>query len=141
MWDKVINIFVTRYSETAITHIGAIDARGFIFGSIVAYKLKVPIVLFRKPGKLPGAVIKSNYKTEYNENTLEIKDNSLNKSSKIIIFDDLIATGGSLMAACNLAIQLNAKVIEVASIIDLPTLKGSTKIEQKGISVFSIISY
>jgi adenine phosphoribosyltransferase len=133
--------FIHRYVEADFSHIGAMDARGFLIGSIIAYELNKPLVLFRKQGKLPADVISESYQTEYGEAKLEVHADSLCEGDKVLIFDDLIATGGTLLAAAQLVRRLGATVFEAAAIIDLPELGGSEKLQDCGIPTFALTRF
>jgi len=137
----VTDVFIQRYIDYKLTHIAVIDARGFIIGSTIAYGLNLPLILIRKPGKLPGDVFKEDYKTEYSDECLEIKEEKFEKDCRILLFDDLIATGGTLMAATALIERLDGNVIEAASIIDLPELKGSSELQDANVPTFSLIGF
>ncbi|MGX5219238.1 MULTISPECIES: adenine phosphoribosyltransferase [Pseudomonas] len=137
----VIDSFIQRYIEADFSHIGVMDARGFLIGSIVAYELNKPLVLFRKQGKLPADVISEGYQTEYGEAFLEIHADSLGKGDKVLMFDDLIATGGTLLAAVQLVRRLGASIYEAAAIIDLPELGGSQKLVDAGIPTFALTAF
>ncbi|WP_339516791.1 adenine phosphoribosyltransferase [Pseudomonas sp. RL_15y_Pfl2_60] len=137
----VIDSFIQRYIEADFSHIGVMDARGFLIGSIVAYELNKPLVLFRKQGKLPADVISEGYQTEYGEAFLEIHADSLSKGDKVLMFDDLIATGGTLLAAVQLVRRLGASIYEAAAIIDLPELGGSQKLVDAGIPTFALTAF
>lgn len=137
----VADSFVQRYVEAEFTHIGAMDARGFLIGSIIAYALNKPLVLFRKQGKLPADVLAEGYQTEYGEAFLEVHADSLCEGDSVLIFDDLIATGGTLLAAAALVRRMRATVFEAAAIIDLPELGGSQKLEDAGIPTFCLTNF
>jgi adenine phosphoribosyltransferase len=137
----VIDSFIQRYVEADFSHIGAMDARGFLLGSVVAYELNKPLVLFRKQGKLPADVLAQSYQTEYGEAKLEVHADSLCEGDKILIFDDLIATGGTLLAAAQLVRRMGASVFEAAAIIDLPELGGSQKLQDSGIACFALTRF
>lgn len=137
----ICDTLVQRYVASDITHIGAMDARGFLLGAVVAYSLNKPLVLFRKPGKLPTEVIAEVYQTEYGEGILEIQRDSLCEGDRLLLLDDLIATGGTLLAATRLAHRLGASIHEAAVIIDLPELGGSKLLEEVGIGTFSLTTY
>ena len=109
----VADSFIQRYVEADFTHIGALDARGFLVGSILAYELNKPLVLFRKQGKLPADVLSQAYCTEYGEAHLEIHADSLCEGDSVLLFDDLIATGGTMMAGKKLLEKLGAFVFLV----------------------------
>ncbi|WXL24019.1 adenine phosphoribosyltransferase [Ectopseudomonas mendocina] len=137
----IVDTFVQRYIEADFSHIGALDARGFLIGSIVAHELNKPLVLFRKQGKLPAEVLTESYQTEYGEARLEVHTDSLCEGDRVLIFDDLIATGGTLLAAAQLVRRLRATVVEAAAIIDLPELGGSQKLMDSGIPTFALTYY
>ncbi len=130
-----------RYLDQDITHIAALDARGFLLGSNLAYALNKPLVLIRKPGKLPGRVDSISYDSEYATGNLEIQSGSFAHGDKVIIVDDLFATGGTLMAATRLIRDQGAEVREVAAIVDLINLKGSERLMESGIPCFSLIGF
>ncbi|QAX82165.1 adenine phosphoribosyltransferase [Candidatus Pseudomonas adelgestsugas] len=133
--------FAQRYVEADFTHIGAMDARGFLIGSIIAYQLNKPLILFRKQGKLPARVLAESYQTEYGEAFLEVHADSLGNGDSVLMFDDLIATGGTLIAAANLVHRIGAKIFEVAAIIDLPELGGSQRLEDMKIPTFFLTQF
>ena len=137
----VVDSFIQRYVETEFSHIAAMDARGFLFGSIMAYELNKPLILFRKQGKLPAEVLAESYQTEYGEALLEVHADSLCEGDRVLIFDDLIATGGTLLAAARLVKRLGAQVYEAAAIIDLPELGGSRKLQDMGIPTFTLTAF
>jgi len=137
----ICDTLVQRYVPSGITHVGAMDARGFLLGSVVAYALNKPLVLFRKAGKLPTSVIAETYQTEYGEAILEVQQDSLHKGDSLLLLDDLLATGGTLLAAARLCHRLGARIHEAAVIIDLPELGGSHRLEEVGIATFSMANY
>ncbi len=130
-----------RYLDQDITHIAALDARGFLLGSNLAYALNKPLVLIRKPGKLPGQVDRVSYDSEYATGELELQSNSFNQNNKVVIVDDLIATGGTLLAATRLIRDQGAQITEVAAIVDLINLKGSERLMESGIPCFSLVTF
>jgi len=137
----VIDSFVQRYIEADFSHIGAMDARGFLIGSIVAYQLNKPLILFRKQGKLPADVLSEGYQTEYGEAFLEVHADSLCEGDSMVLFDDLIATGGTLLAATQLARRMGAQLYEAAAIIDLPELGGSQRLQAAGVPTFALTRF
>lgn len=116
-----------------------IEARGFIFSAPIAYKLKIPLNLIRKPGKLPAETLSESYKLEYGENTVEIHKDAVKKGDKIVICDDLLATGGTARASAKLIEKLGGKVVSILFLIELTDLKGRDKL--KGYPVDTIIKY
>ena len=122
-----------------ITKIIGIDARVFIFGSIASYDNNIPFIPIRKKGKLPGQVYKKKYKLEYGYDQVEIQKKSIFKNDKVLIVDDLIATGGTAIAAAKLIENMSTKEISFMFVIDLYNLDGAKILEEKGYNVFSII--
>lgn len=137
----VADAFIQRYLDSDISHIACIDARGFLFGSILAHQLNLPLVLVRKKGKLPGDTIHQEYELEYGTAAVEMQTDSVGPGDRVLIFDDLIATGGTILAACTLIKKLGAEVIEAAALIDLPDLQGSSRIQETGVPVHTLIAY
>lgn len=133
--------FVERYLGTGLTHVAAIEARGFILGSIVAYQLNLPIILIRKGGKLPGRVDRETFEMEYGERTLEMQSGSCGAGDSVLIFDDLIATGGSVLAASTLIQQAGAEVYEAAAVVDLPDLGGIDSLGRANLPTFTLLAY
>ena len=110
-----------KYKPTAIA---GIDSRGFLFASIIAYKLKIKLIIIRKKGKLPGKVFRSTYKLEYGSNTLEIQKDFLSSKDKVLLVDDIFATGGTLNASCNLVKQTKSQVVGALVLVELLFLSG-----------------
>ena len=115
------------------------ESRGFIFGTPVAYKINAGFVPVRKPGKLPRKTVEINYDLEYGSNTLCIHEDSIKKGQKVVIIDDLLATGGTVEAAVKLIEKLGGEVVGLAFLIELDDLKGREKL--KGYKVFSLLHY
>ena len=136
---EACDIFYERYKDMNIGKIVGIDARGFIFGAVLAYKLGIGFVPVRKKGKLPYKTISATYSLEYGEDTVEMHVDAIKKGERVVIVDDLIATGGTLSAATQLVEQLEGDIIECAIIIDLPDLKGKEKI--KDYKVFTLMEF
>lgn len=137
----VADAFIHRYLGSGITHIACIDARGFLFGSILAHQLNLPLVLVRKKGKLPGDTIHQEYQLEYGTSAVEMQADSVSAGDRVLLFDDLIATGGTILAACTLIKKLGAEIVEAAALIDLPDLKGSALIQEAGVPVYTLLAY
>ena len=137
----MVDTLCERFQASAITHIACIDARGFLVASVMAYKLGLPLLLVRKQGKLPGPCIQQDYTLEYGTTSVEMQVDACGDGDKILLFDDLIATGGTLLAAINLIRRLGAEVVDVAAIVDLPALGGSHKVEASGVPCFSLCAY
>jgi adenine phosphoribosyltransferase len=137
----VVDAYVHRYINSNISHIACIDARGFLIASILAYEMQKPLILVRKKGKLPGETISQKYALEYGEAELEIQTGAVKEGDQDLLFDDLIATGGTLCAAISLLKSQGANIMEVAAIIDLPDLKGSQIISDLEIQVYSLCAF
>ncbi|WP_372740490.1 adenine phosphoribosyltransferase [Neptunomonas sp.] len=133
--------FIQRYMESDLTHIACIDARGFLIASIMAYQMQKPLVLVRKKGKLPGKTVHQEYQLEYGTSAVEMQIDAVGAGDRVLVFDDLIATGGTLLAACTLIKKLGAEVVECAALIDLPDLEGSVRIQETGIPVYTMLAY
>jgi adenine phosphoribosyltransferase len=136
---EVCAIFHDRYADQQIEKIVGIDARGFLFGSVLAYKLDIGFVPIRKKGKLPYKTISESYTLEYGEETVEIHEDALIKGERVVIVDDLMATGGTIAAAVNLVEKLGGDIFECAFVVELPDLKGKTRLN--GQNVFSIVEF
>ena len=126
-----IDQIVHRYMDQGITAVAGIESRGFVFGSVVAYELGVRFLSVRKAGKLPAETISQSYQLEYGEDTMEIHKDCVNAGDRILLIDDLIATGGTVSAAIKLIRQLEGVVVESCFVIDLPDLGGSKKVEEE----------
>jgi adenine phosphoribosyltransferase len=119
--------------------VAAVESRGFMFGGIVADRLGIPLVLIRKPGKLPAEVLSEDYTLEYGTNTVEMHRNSLPEGSRVLIIDDLVATGGTVLASAALIMRDGSIPVAAAFLMDLKFLGGAEKIENSGIKVRSLI--
>lgn len=131
--------FYERYKDQAIDKIVGIDARGFLFGAVLAYKMDVGFVPVRKKGKLPPPVIGEEYALEYGSNVVEISSDGINAGERVVIVDDLIATGGTAAAAINLVQKMGGQIHECAFVIDLPDLNGKEKLN--GHKVFTLVEF
>lgn len=141
IFRKVIDSFVYRYLKDDIDAVVAIDARGFIIGAPLAYLLNTSFVPVRKKGKLPAETISQPYSLEYGEAEVELHVDALQAGNKVLLIDDLIATGGTMLAAAKLIKQLGAEILEAAAIIDLPDIGGSDKLRHAGIKVHSFCQF
>ena len=131
--------FYERYKDMKLDKVVAIDARGFLFGAVLAYQLGVGIVPVRKKGKLPPETISQEYELEYGSAVVEIGKDAIARGERVLVMDDLIATGGTIYAATKLVEQLGGEVVECAFIVELPDLKGREKI--KGYKVFALTEF
>jgi adenine phosphoribosyltransferase len=129
------------WKSAGVTHIAAIEARGFILGGAMACQLGAGFVPLRKKGKLPHTTIRVEYSLEYGLDELEMHADGVKAGDRVLLVDDLIATGGSAAAAVHLLQSLKAEVVGAAFIIDLPELGGSAKLESTGIRVLSLVHF
>lgn len=136
---KSCDILYERYKDQKIDKIVGIDARGFVFGAVLAYKLGIGFIPVRKKGKLPAETIEESYSLEYGSGTLEIHKDSLDEGDRVVIVDDLIATGGTAGATANIVKKLGAEIIECAFLIELPDLKGRDQLQ--GCKVFAMMEF
>lgn len=137
--QETIDTLVEHYRDTDIEVIAAIEARGWIFGSPLAYELGAGFVPIRKPSKLPAEKIAVSYALEYGQNTLEMHLDAIARGTKVLIVDDLLATGGSAKAAVQLVEKLGGEVVGLAFLIELTDLHGRDKL--KGYDVYSLIQF
>ncbi len=140
-FEAVIHTFVERYQQKniQIDAVAGIESRGFIYASVCAYALHLPLILIRKKGKLPALTLSHDYELEYGENTLEMHTDALSKGAGILLMDDLLATGGTALAACKLIEKAQGHVVEIATMIELKFLRGRERLAP--IPVFSQIVY
>jgi adenine phosphoribosyltransferase len=136
-----IDDFINRYKNKDIDVIVGIDSRGFILGGAIAYELGKGFVPIRKKGKLPAATEREEYALEYGTDAIEIHKDAIEKSQNVLIIDDLIATGGTALAAAKLVKKLAGNVVEFGFIVDLPDLGGRAKLERAGYSVYAQVSF
>jgi len=129
-FNTVIERLTSRYSNQKVDKILAIESRGFIFGGAMARELKCGLILARKPGKLPAAVIREEYTLEYGTNALEIHKDCISADDRIVIVDDLLATGGTALATIRLVERLKGEVVGVEFLIELDFLKGRESIRE-----------
>lgn len=135
----LIDSLSEHYLNAKIDSILAIEARGFIFGPALAYRLNAGFVPIRKPGKLPAETVKWSYELEYGIDTLEIHKDAIQRGQRVIIVDDLLATGGTANACVQLAKSLGAEIAGLGFVVELDFLNGRKKFE--GIEVFSLLHY
>ncbi|MDY6905016.1 MAG: adenine phosphoribosyltransferase [Thermodesulfobacteriota bacterium] len=138
-FKETIDRFYDRYKDMNIDKIVGIDARGLIFGAPLAYKMEVGFIPVRKKGKLPYKTTGASYALEYGESAVEIHEDAIENGERVLIIDDLIATGGTIEAAIKLVEKLGGEVVECAFVIDLPDLKGKEKI--KGYNIFALMEF
>jgi adenine phosphoribosyltransferase len=137
----LIDLLVQRYIDSGIDTIAGLDARGFIIGPILAYELSLGFVPIRKQGKLPYKTLSQSYELEYGSATVEIHEDACKPGERVVLVDDLIATGGTMMAGKLLLERLGAEVVEGAAIIDLPALGGSKLLRDSGLPLFTVCEF
>jgi len=139
----LIDAFVHRYMSPVMRPdvVAGLDARGFILGAVVAYELNVGFVPVRKKGKLPFTTVAETYELEYGTATVELHTDAVKPGQRVLLIDDLIATGGTMMAGMKLLEKLGAEVIEGAAIVDLPELGGSDKLRAAGLPLFTLVNF
>lgn len=135
----VIDRFFDRYQGNQLDVIVAIESRGFLFGAPLAYKMGIPIVLARKPGKLPAVTHTSEYTLEYGKSSIEIHTDDVSRGQRVLLLDDLLATGGTLEASAKLIEMSGGVVQDIGLIIELMDLDGRRRLE--GYNIFSLIQY
>lgn len=138
---KAIEILHNKYKDQQIDVVAGIESRGFIIGGILADKLNVGFVPIRKRGKLPAETIAQEYDLEYGTDIVEIHKDAIEPGQKVLLIDDLLATGGTSLASCKLIERLGGKIVECAFIVDLPALNGRPKLEINNYKVFSIVEF
>jgi len=137
----VTTALAERYAGRQLDAVAGIESRGFVLGSVLAHELGLGFVLLRKPGKLPGATEKVEYTTEYSTDAIEVHRDAIEPGSNVLVIDDLIATGGTALAACQLVEKLGGNVSECAFVVDLPALGGKRRLEDAGYATFNLIEF
>lgn len=136
---EACDILYERYRNRDIDKIVGIDARGFVFGAVLAYKLGIGFIPVRKKGKLPAETIEESYSLEYGTGVMEIHKDAVSHGDKVVIVDDLIATGGTAGATVQLVNRLGGQIVECAFLVELPDLKGRDQIA--GCAVFAVMEF
>ena len=139
----LIDAFVHRYMDPAMRPdvVAGLYARGFILGAVVAYELNVGFIPIRKKGKLPFTTVEETYELEYGSATVELHTDAVKAGDRVLLIDDLIATGGTMMAGKKLLEKLGATVMEGAAIVDLPELQGSARLRAAGLKLFTLLDF
>lgn len=136
-----INEFVNRYTGVKIDKVAGIESRGFIIGAPLAFQLGVGFVPIRKKGKLPAETVGHDYQLEYGTDRIEVHVDAIDKGERVLLADDLIATGGTAGAAVKLIEGMGGKVVECCFVIDLPDLGGRKRLEKDGHKVFALCEF
>lgn len=139
----LIDAFVHRYMDSTMRPdvVAGLDARGFILGAVIAYELGVGFVPIRKKGKLPFTTVEETYELEYGSATVELHTDAVKPGDRVLLIDDLIATGGTMTAGMKLLEKLGARVMEGAAIVDLPELGGSDSLRAAGLPLFTLLDF
>jgi len=139
----MVDAFVHRYMDPGMRPdvVAGLDARGFILGAVIAYELAVGFVPIRKKGKLPFTTVEETYELEYGSATVELHTDAVKAGDRVLLVDDLIATGGTMMAGKKLLEKLGAQVMEGAAIVDLPELGGSARLREAGLPLFTLLDF
>jgi 5'-methylthioadenosine phosphorylase len=138
---KLVNILYEKYKDTPIDLIAAVESRGFTIAGILAEKLNTGLVLIRKPGKLPAETLSESYNLEYGTDSVEIHRDAISAGQRVLVIDDLIATGGTALASCQLINRLGGQVESCATVIELEELGGRQKLTEKGYNLFSVMKF
>lgn len=136
-----VDLIVHRYIDQHIDVVAGIEARGFIFGTAVAYELGVGFVPLRKAGKLPGEVVGIDYELEYGSDRMEMHVDAIPRGANVLLVDDLVATGGTALAAMELIRGVGGRVMEACFVIDLPDLGGADRLRAHGCDVFALCTF
>lgn len=140
-FSHVIGLFCSRYKSLDFSLVAGIESRGFIIGAAIADRLRKGFIPVRKAGKLPSNTEKESYDLEYGSATVEIHTDAIPSGAGVLLVDDLVASGGTMVAAANLIERLGGRVVECAVVIELPALRGREKVEQKGHKLFSLVEF
>jgi len=135
----IVDSWAQRYADQEIDKIVGAESRGFIFGAPLAYAMGLPLVLARKSGKLPADVEREEYQLEYGTDAIEVHCDAIRSGDRLLLVDDLLATGGTMSAVARLVERMGGEVVELAFVIELSFLKGREKLE--GQSVHALIDY
>lgn len=134
----LVDLMVYRYMSQKIDVVAGLDARGFIIGAALAYQLNVGFVPIRKKGKLPFETLAQSYALEYGEATVEIHTDAIQKGARVLLVDDLVATGGTMQAGVELIRKLGGEVVEAAAILEFTDLPGGKTMREKGVPLFTL---
>lgn len=137
----LVDLFVHRYMDYDLDLVAGIDARGFILGAVVAYELNLGFVPIRKKGKLPFSTLAEDYELEYGSSSVEVHTDACRAGDRVLLIDDLVATGGTMLAGMRLIGKLGAKVVEGAAIVDLPELGGSARLRAAGLPLYCMVEF
>lgn len=139
--NLMIDFLYEQFKDEKVDYVAGIESRGFIFGAPLACRLNAGFVPIRKPNKLPADTVKESYSLEYGTDTIEMHADAIKDGDRVLVIDDLLATGGTAVAACNLVKKVGGEVVAASFIIELDPLKGREKIEANGVKVVSMLNY
>ena len=128
-----------QHQNTKIDKVAGIEARGFVFGAAVAYAMNAGFIIIRKPGKLPYQTVKQTYELEYGSDEIEIHEDAIKSGERILLVDDLLATGGTMAAAAELINKIGGEIVGISFVIELTFLHGREKL--KGYNIHSLVKY
>ena len=138
-YRAVIDTFVARYTSSKVDMVAGVESRGYIFAAPVAYRLGAGLVPIRKPGKLPAETIEVEYSLEYGSNKLQMHRDAFSRGARVLLIDDLLATGGTMAAAAQLIEEIGGEVVELAFLIELTFLHGRDRLANY--PIFSLVQY
>ncbi|MFH1306528.1 MAG: adenine phosphoribosyltransferase [Candidatus Micrarchaeota archaeon] len=140
-FSKTIDILEERYCGMDIGVVVGIESRGFIIGSALADRLKLGIVPIRKKNKLPAKTVSEEYELEYGKDCIEMHEDAIKEGERVLLIDDLIATGGTAIASCKLIEKLKGEIVECGFVINLPDLGGRKKLEKEGYKTYALLEF
>ena len=140
-FQKIVDYIGNRYIGLGVDIVAGIESRGFLLASALAYKVGAGLAIIRKPGKLPYKTISATYTLEYGEDKIEVHEDAIQSGMKVVIIDDVLATGGTMNAAIDLVERLGGNIISIDFLLELTFLGGREKIEKRGYPVFSLIKF
>lgn len=139
-FKRTIDFFTEKLRDKKLDYIAAIESRGFIFAGPIAYNLNIGMIIIRKPGKLPAETVKMTYDLEYGTDTIEMHKDAIEPGKRVALIDDLLATGGTSSAACNLIKQVGGDLVAACFAIDLTFLNGKSKLP-KDLEIITMVEY
>ncbi|MFC0117088.1 adenine phosphoribosyltransferase [Pseudoalteromonas xiamenensis] len=140
-FQATIEAFINAYKDKGFTKVIGTESRGFIFGAPLAYELGLPFIPVRKPGKLPRETISQSYQLEYGQDTLELHTDAIVAGDKVLLVDDLLATGGTIEATAKLVERLGGHATDAAFVVSLPELGGEKRVADLGIKVLKLVEF
>ena len=140
-FKETIDAFIAAYKDQGFTKIIGTESRGFIFGAPLSYALGIPFIPVRKPGKLPREVISQSYQLEYGEDVLELHTDAIVEGDKVLLVDDLLATGGTIEATAKLVQKLGGNATDAAFVVSLPELGGEQRVADLGINILKLVEF